>query len=211
MQTFFIPSSQGHLEATYDTPRTVLHDDITVVICHPHPLFDGTMYNKVVSTIGRAFKDAGIQALRFNYRGVMNSSGHYGEGVGELEDLLAVVKYVRQAKPRQKIILAGFSFGGSVAYKGLSHCDNVIGLITVAPAVVNFPLIDFSEPQVPWLVVQGIDDDTVSAEAVFDFVIKQTQAQATIVKFNGVGHFFHGRLMDLKKTVEAFIPSMVEV
>lgn len=210
MQTFFIPSPLGHLEAIYDTPREIQHADITVVICHPHPLFDGTMYNKVVSTIGRAFKDHGIQALRFNYRGVMNSSGQYGAGIGEVEDLIAVVKYIRQSQPQQKIILAGFSFGGSVAYKGLAELDHVIGLITVAPAVVNFPLNDTVEPQVPWLVLQGVDDDTVSPSAVFDFVCKQTTAPATIVKFNGVGHFFHGRLIDLKQAVEAFIPNLLQ-
>ena len=206
MNPFFIKGRVGKIEAIHDDIKKNKCEDITAIICHPHPLFQGTMYNKVVTTLTRAMKTFGIESYRFNYRGVMASGGEYGDGIGELDDLISVCEHIKSQKPNQKIVLCGFSFGGAIAYKAFSRLENLVCLITIAPAVDRFDLTVYQEPKnIPWLVVQGIDDDTVSPNSVFDFTMKKIKSDLTMVKMNDVGHFFHGRLVDLKQVVENFL------
>ena len=200
-QKYNISSDSGVLEAVLDQPKSNYIEDLIVIICHPHPLFDGTMHNKVVVTISRAFNAMGISAMRFNYRGVGLSQGHYDNGVGEVDDAIAVADYILQHKIAKKIIFAGFSFGGSVAYKAVSRCKQSCALLTIAPAVVNFPLLDSTAPQVTWCTVQGVDDEVVESSAVFDFVTNKSIADAYLIKLNNVGHFFHGQLVKLKSEI----------
>ncbi|QEO58152.1 MULTISPECIES: alpha/beta hydrolase [Francisella] len=212
MNTFFIQGRTGRIEAVYDKVKGA-NQEIVAVICHPHPLYQGSMHNKVVTTLSRAMKTLNIESYRFNYRGVGDSQGEYGEGVGELEDLLSVCKWIKENTSFKKIILCGFSFGGAIAYMGLNKLDNVVGLVTIAPAVDRFDLTKFGEPNnIPWLVVQGIDDDTVNPNSVFDFTLKTVKSDLTLVKMNEVGHFFHGKLIQLKDEVEKFlIPTVDEL
>ena len=205
MNNFFIKASHGQLECAYDSISKNKNSDFIAIICHPHPLYQGTMYNKVVTTISRALKTFSIESYRFNYRGVMNSTGEYGNGIGELEDLMTVYKYVKEKHAQSKIILCGFSFGGAIAYMANSKINNLSAMISVAPSIDRFDLLPFEEPKVPWLVVQGVDDDTVNPDSVFNFTIKQTQSQLLLVKMNEVGHFFHGKLIDLKKEIEYYL------
>ncbi len=175
------------------------------IICHPHPLYQGTMHNKVVTTLARAMKSCSIESFRFNYRGVGDSQGEYGEGFGELEDLLSVYEWVKANTSAKEIILCGFSFGGAIAYMGIEKMDIVSSLITIAPAVDRFDLSGYSAPIKRWLVVQGTDDDTVNPQSVFDFIASQDDTNLTLVKMDEVGHFFHGKLTDLKEVVESFV------
>ncbi len=210
MLSFFINGSEGNIETVHDTFKNS-RQDIVSVICHPHPLYQGSMHNKVVTTLARAMKTHNVESFRFNYRGVGSSHGTYGEGVGELEDLLAVCEWIKNNTSFKKIILCGFSFGGAIAYTALSKLDNVISLITIAPAVDRFDLTKNQEPQnnIPWLVVQGTDDDTVNPASVFDFVINKVESELVLVKMNEVGHFFHGKLIMLKKVTENFIGPVI--
>lgn len=210
MDTFFIQGRAGLIEAVHDNLKNS-NQEVVAVICHPHPLYQGSMHNKVVTTLSRAMKTLKISSYRFNYRGVGDSQGEYGEGVGELDDLLAVCDWIRENTPTKKIILCGFSFGGAIAYKSLGKLDNIAGLITIAPAVDRFDLTKSPEPQnIPWLVVQGIDDDTVNPSSVFDFTLKTIKSDLTMVKMNEVGHFFHGKLIQLKTVVENFLTPVVD-
>ena len=210
MNTFFIDGKAGQLEVAHDKVKNS-KDNIVAVICHPHPLYQGTMNNKVVTTLSRAMKCFSIDSYRFNYRGVGNSQGEYGEGLGELEDLLSLCEFIKTNTSYKKIILCGFSFGGAIAYKALSKLNEVACLVTIAPAVDRFDLTEYPEPnQLPWLVVQGIDDDTVNPNSVFNFTLKKTKSDLTLVKMNSVGHFFHGKLIELKKVVENFLRPIVD-
>ncbi len=200
MKPITIHGPAGNIEAIEESPRINAYPHLTAIVCHPHPQYQGTMHNKVVTTVCRAFRHLGIHCIRFNYRGVENSQGSYDHGNGEVDDLTAVIDNVKQANPDQQLLLAGFSFGGSVAYKGASQRQDVAGLLTIAPAVVNFPLTEFAEPHVPWCVIQGHQDEVVSPKAVFDFVCCQTNATATIIKCQA-GHFFHGKLNELKQAI----------
>lgn len=210
MNTFFIKGKAGRIEAIYDKLKSH-RDDVVAIICHPHPLYQGSMHNKVVTILSRSMKTFSIESYRFNYRGVGDSQGEYGDGEGELLDLLSVYAYVKENHPNRKIILCGFSFGGAIAYKAFSKIDDLAMLVTVAPAVDRFDLTPYDEPEnIPWLVVQGVDDDTVSAKSVFDFTLNIIKSDLTLMKMNNVGHFFHGKLTDLKKNIECFVGSHLD-
>jgi alpha/beta superfamily hydrolase len=166
------------------------------VVAHPHPLYGGTMDNKVVQTLARAFVQTGWNCLRFNFRGVGASEGVYDEGQGETQDLLTLIE---QCAPAGPLALAGFSFGAFVAAQALQALwpsGRVHKTILVGTAVPKFPA-----PALPAdahnqaLVVHGEQDDTVALAGVMDWARPQ-QLPITVVP--GGGHFFHGQLPLLK-------------
>ena len=167
------------------------------LICHPLPIQGGTLDNKVVQTLAKTFFALGYVATRFNFRGVGQSAGIFDEGIGETDDALAVLEYVRkrfgEALP---IALAGFSFGSFVQTRVAARVA-ARGLVLVGPAVSRFQM-----EKVPsqTIVVHGEEDDVVPLAAVFDWARPQ---QLPIVVFPGCGHFFHGRLPQLARVVTA--------
>ena len=195
----------GDLQAIYEAPKDIIIDNLIMIICHPHPKHEGTMHNKVITTIARAAYKQGIETIRFNYRGVMNSQGEYGNGVGEVDDLLSVITYVRKKMPGKKILLAGFSFGAAIAYIGSSKSQAICGLITVAPSAIKFQLDSFTQPSVPWCIIHGTDDEVISFNQVKDFVFNHTDNEVTFYRCNNVGHYFHGQLIKLRKYIEYWL------
>ena len=169
------------------------------VIAHPHPLFGGTMDNKVVQTLARAFVQCGWQAVRFNFRGVGATQGVYDEGRGETDDFLAVVQ---QCAPQGPLALAGFSFGSFVmsrAVESLWPARQLEKLVLVGAAASRFQLA--SVPQAlheRTLVVHGEHDDTVPLSAVLEWARPQV-LPVTVVP--GGAHFFHGQLPLLRGLV----------
>ena len=166
------------------------------VVAHPHPLYGGTMDNKVVQTLARAFVQSGWNCLRFNFRGVGTSEGAYDEGQGETQDLLALVE---QLAPTGQLALAGFSFGAFVATQALQALwpsGRVHKTILVGTAVPKFPAPALPEDaHNQALVVHGEHDDTVALAGVLDWARPQ---QLPITVAPGGGHFFHGQLPLLK-------------
>ncbi len=171
------------------------------VVCHPHPLQHGTMQNKVVTTLARAFVHLGGLALRFNFRGVGRSEGTHADGIGERDDALAAVAYARNRWPGKPLYLAGFSFGAAIAL-GVAAEVAPRGLVTVAPPVSRLPQ-DFVEPGCPWLLVHGEADDVVPAAPVLEWA-GRLAAPPVSVLLPDVGHFFHGRLGELTSIVTDF-------
>ena len=169
------------------------------VIAHPHPLFGGTMDNKVVQTLARAFVAQGWTAVRFNFRGVGRSEGVHDEGRGELDDLLAVVQALA---PAGQLCLAGFSFGAFVTSHAAArlHASRAIErLVLVGTAASRFTVAPIApELHARTLVVHGEADDTVPLAAVMDWARPQV-LPVTVVP--GGGHFFHGQLPLLKDLV----------
>lgn len=193
--TIIIPGPAGKLEIA-----TTLSDKdlaFTGVICHPHPLFGGTMDNKVVTTVARSMRALGMATVRFNFRGVGASTGHYDQGFGESEDLLAVLQWVKQMRPSDHIFLAGFSFGSYIAARTAS-CWPIMQLITIAPPVNHFDFDNFPKPQASWLVIQGDQDEVVPVKEVITWVEAQTMPIQLIIMPN-TSHFFHGHLTDLRQ------------
>ncbi len=188
----------GRLQAQRDSPLEGASRGFAV-IAHPHPLFGGTMENKVVQTIARACVQTGWTALRFNFRGVGTSEGTHDEGRGEVQDMLAVVD---ELAPEGPLVLAGFSFGGFVAASALAQLwgkREVERVVLVGTAASRFEV-----PQVPadahvrTLVIHGEQDDTVPLAAVLEWARPQS-LPVTVVP--GVEHFFHGQLPLLRQLV----------
>lgn len=176
------------------------------VVCHPHPQHGGSKDNKVVYSLARACREAGLVAVRFNFRGVGASEGSYDQGDGETEDALAVarwaLKQVKSDASVQHFIWAGFSFGAAAALRAAPQ-QAAQGLITIALPTRYFEN-GLPNPNCPWLAVYGDADE----------VIDSTQATATlsalstppkIEMLSGAGHFFHGQLTELSEITTRYL------
>ena len=191
----------GDIEALIETPHAHLPRAFGV-ICHPHPLFGGALTNKVVHTLARSFQELGAPTIRFNFRGVGASHGSFAEGIGETADALAVITAGRARWPGAGVWLAGFSFGGAVAFRAAALAAARL-LVTVAPAVRLIDVEAVSVPDCPWLIVQGDVDELVEPQAVLAWA-GQLRPAPTVDVMPGVGHFFHGRLRELQSLVVEF-------
>ena len=196
----------GALEALIETPRPAgpAHAAVRAfaVVCHPHPLYGGTLDNKVVWTLARAFQQYGAPAIRFNFRGVGASAGRYDDGRGERDDALAVIAYGRRRWPGAALWLGGFSFGGVVAVRA-ADAAGPERLVAVAPGLTKID-IGATVPACPWLIVQGDSDEVVPPEAVRQWA-QALRPPARLVMLPGAGHFFHGRINELRDVVLAFM------
>jgi hypothetical protein len=202
-----IPGPAGNLETLLDSPQDA---DATraAVVCHPHPLYGGTMTNKVVHTLARAFNELGVPVVRFNYRSVGASAGTYDEGNGETDDAVAVLDWSRQRWPNARLWLGGFSFGGAVAIRASVRRD-VDRVVTVAPAIQRVPVDSANLPQCPWLLVQGDNDELVNAAEVQQWASTLSRPPQLCL-LAGVDHFFHGRLNDLRDAVSSWARQLGE-
>lgn len=199
-ENLLLDGPAGSLEALLETPRTGEAAG-GAVICHPHPQHGGTLQNKVVHTLSRAFLAEGFLSLRFNFRGVGDSEGTYDEGRGELQDSLAAARALRDRIGSGALWFAGFSFGAAIAIRAAaeSHAD---GLVSVAPAVSRVEAI--RQPGCPWLIVQGDRDELVNVDDTISWV-NDLDPGPELQVLEGGEHFFHGRLVDLRNRVEAFV------
>ena len=187
----------GAIEGLLDQPEGASRG--VAVVAHPHPLFGGTMDNKVVQTLARAFVQCGWTVARFNFRGVGASEGAHDAGAGEAKDFLAVVE---QSAPTGALAIAGFSFGSFVASHAIQSLWEqrdiekivFVGTATERLAVADVPAALHEKT----LVVHGEQDDTVSLASVMDWARPQS---LPVLVVPGGGHFFHGQLPLLKSLV----------
>jgi uncharacterized protein len=194
----------GQVEALRDSPEGSSKG--IAIICHPHPLFGGTMDNKVVQTLARAFVQTGWTALRFNFRGIGQSGGVYDEGRGEADDLRVLIKQL--APSGTALALAGFSFGSFVASLVLAEAaqsHDLQKIVMVGTAASRFSVANIpAELHDKLLVVHGEQDDTVPLSSVMDWARPQV-IPVTVVP--GGGHFFHGQLPLLRGLVARHLNS----
>ncbi len=202
-QRLTLSGPAGPLESLRDEPLHLpagTHGRGVAVIAHPHPLYGGTMNNKVVQTLARAFVQCGFTAVHFNFRGVGASAGAFDHGVGEVADLLGVVDQVAPAG--MPLALAGFSFGAFTACQAVATLwprralDSIVLVGTAASRFEVAPLPPEAHERT--LVVHGEQDDTVPLAAVMDWARPQ-MLPVTVIP--GVEHFFHGQLTLLKHLV----------
>ena len=186
----------GLIECAIDKPAANPPRGLAV-LCHPHPQHGGTMDNKVVQTLARAFVQLGYTSVRFNFRGIGASQGAWDDGRGEIDDALAVVAALRQAG--QPLVLAGFSFGGCIASQAALRLaasgNGAERVVLVGPAVKSF---DVAAVPPDTLVIHGEKDDVVALTDVFDWARPQA---LPVTVLPGAGHFFHGQLPVLKQIV----------
>mgnify|MGYP003952126869 CR=1 FL=1 len=205
--TFCLPGPVGKLEVRTTWPKLLKHR-VVAIICHPHPQFEGTMHNKVVTSLFKAFDASGMPTVRFNFRGVGQSTGDYANAVGEQDDLHAVLQWVTATLPDYKVILSGFSFGSYIA-AAVANSESALCLVTIAPPTHHFPLAELTSITCPWLIVMGEDDEIVPLQAVKDFV-SASDAAITLITLPETTHFFHGQLLVLRDHVIAWLTSFVK-
>lgn len=195
---FFFEGAAGMLEAVLTIPPEARYDYVAI-LGHPHSLQGGTMNNKVVTTMVRAFKELGIPVLRFNFRGVGASLGDYDAGIGESDDMRVLAQLWEANYPQSRFLFAGFSFGSFVAYRAAAlHKHD--WLLTIAPAVHHYNYQELSIVPTPWHIIQGDDDEVVPLQMVVDFAARMTPA-LPVSRFRETGHFFHGKLLLLKAEI----------
>jgi alpha/beta superfamily hydrolase len=197
----FIDGPVGQLEALYlDVPDA----QGIALICHPNPVQGGTMLNKVISTLQRTARDAGLITLRFNYRGVGQSAGSHDMGHGEVDDAQAAAAWLRAKHPELPLTLLGFSFGGFVAASLGGRLEKagqaVARLFMVAPAVMRLGAEDSLPLGAVLTVIQPETDEVVAPQLVYDWS-DALERPHELLKVAECGHFFHGKLTDLKDLV----------
>jgi alpha/beta superfamily hydrolase len=194
-ERFTIPGPAGALEIVLNIPETTPQG--LALVAHPHPLQGGTLDNKVAQTLAKTFFAMGYVATRFNFRGVGQSQGTFDEGVGETADALAALAHARSRfGEKLPVALAGFSFGSFVQTRVAASVE-AERLVLVGPAASRL-----GGTTVPpdTIVIHGEEDDVVPLAAVLEWTRPQ---QLPVVVFPGCGHFFHGRLTQLQRTVSA--------
>ena len=197
-----IPGPSGVLEGKVDCASSGQPKG-SAVICHPHPLYGGTMQNKVVHTLAKSLAANDQTAVRFNFRGVGISDGSYDEGIGEADDTLAVVDWVKEQQPGLPVVLAGFSFGSFVALRAAAKIQPV-ALITVAPPVRMFDFDHLQSNTCPWLLIQGDEDEVVEIDSVVNWV-RTLEKPPQLEIIEGSSHFFHGKLIELRSVCDEFL------
>ena len=208
-----VAGTAGAIEIAWsapDEPRAV------AVIAHPHPLFGGTMDNKVVTTVARAFVERGAATYRFNFRGVGGTEGAHDEGRGESDDMLQVIAHARERHPGLPLWLAGFSFGGAVSVRAAASAD-FVQLVLVAPGfrrLTGEGLGVAPDPDDPnlgapgrhsaanTLVVHGDLDETVP---LADSLAWATPREVPVAVVPGGEHFFHRKLHVLREIVSRWV------
>ena len=200
--TLAVPGPAGALEVAVDLPNTDVARPLTAVICHPLSTDGGSLQNKVVTTTARALRELGAATVRFNFRSVGGSQGEFDHGNGELDDLRAIVAWVREQRPHDALWLAGFSFGSYVSLR----CAKELGadaVISIAPPVAGrgWDFGPIGLPEVPWLVVMGDADEIVDPQAVYAWHAALPDPPA-LVRLPDTSHFFHGKLIELREAIQ---------
>ncbi|MCO6432985.1 alpha/beta hydrolase [Nitrosomonas nitrosa] len=195
---FFVKGPAGKLETIITAPT--LEPRGIAIIAHPHPLHQGNMDNKVVFIVSKALIESGYITAKFNFRGVGASEGHHADGIGEVNDVLAVTQFVRQHYDKNNhlpLLLAGFSFGGAIQIVAAQQLHPRI-LVLIAPSVLRSQAPTVVDHADKILIVQGDLDDIVPLKSVLDWATPQ---EIPVVVIPGASHFFHGKLPQLKQTI----------
>lgn len=201
----FLEGPAGKLEAILKEPTGAVTR--ATIVCHPHPLFGGTMHNKVVFRIARAFSDAGFAVLRFNFRGTGRSEGEHDSGRGEQDDLRSAIEFIERKYPTAEIWLAGFSFGSAVMLRAASCDDRVRAIVAVGVPVSRQDFSDIARCQKPKLLVQGSNDQFGSVDQLETFFASLDEPKQMKI-IDDADHFFEGHLPELAETVTKFIDSV---
>jgi alpha/beta superfamily hydrolase len=206
-ERLYIPGPAGRLEALFEfDPRW--HPRATAVVCHPHPLFGGTMHNKVVYRAAKATLEAGLPTLRFNFRGVGKSEGRFAEGIGERDDVRAALDFLQLRYPQIPVCLMGFSFGAVVGLTVGAHDPRVAALVGLGVPVATSSLDVLREAHNPILILQGTEDiygPRQQIEALFSTLPEPKRLRWV----RGADHFFTGKLEEVQSVVREFVEQVL--
>jgi alpha/beta superfamily hydrolase len=177
---------------------------VGVVLCHPHPLYGGNMYNNIVTALAEAFQQAGMMTLRFNFRGVGASGGTHGGGQAEVDDVRAAVAYLLSRQSVARVVVAGYSFGSMVGLRAGLADDRVHALIGVALPVGMRDASFLTATQKPVLLVSG-DRDEISPLQALQALVARLPDPKQLVTVSGADHFFAGREREVAQAAVAFV------
>ena len=201
----FLSGPAGRLEAMLWT-SPLAQPPVTTLVCHPHPLFGGTMNNKVVFRLARSLHELGLPVLRFNFRGAELREGDHDSGEGEQGDVRAALDYLAQEFSGTPVILAGFSFGAWVGLRVGCQDSRVSALIGAGLPVNNLDLSYLSAPRAclkAKLIVQGANDQYGARERV-QALLQDAPEPKQLVFIEGADHFFTGKLDELARAVKSW-------
>jgi alpha/beta superfamily hydrolase len=191
-----IPGPAGSIEAWLERPTNP--NGACAVLCHPHPLYGGSMHDGVLDTLARVLLAVGVACLRFNFRGVGASAGSHDGGAGEIDDLLAAIDWVREHESPTEIWLGGYSFGSFIAWESLAAGAAPARVLLIAPPVGRMPFAN-RLPGCPVDAFAGDRDDFVDISTFTGW----TGVRAQVIA--GADHFFIGAMDDLARRIEQAI------
>lgn len=207
MPEIIINGSEGRIEGRYHQSDN--KQAPVVLVLHPHPLYGGTMNNKIVYRLYHTFVQNGFSTLRFNFRGVGKSQGKYDEGVGELSDAATALDWLQQQNPDAPTCwIAGFSFGAWIALQLLMRRPELEGFVAVSPPANLYDFSFLSPCPAAGLITQGDKDDVVSEEAVSKLAAKLGSQHGTNVEYKiipGADHYYRGIEEDMGNAVNDYV------
>lgn len=192
-----IPGECGNIQAGYSGG---IDSKTCLLVCHPHPLHQGSMFNKVVTTIIKAGRKHQISCLRFNYRGVGKSVGSFDQGKGEMNDAVTCGQWLLEQTDCEALWLVGFSFGAAIAYNAQAHLPSC-GVVLVCPSVIKMGFLAANQASLS--IIQAGDDEIISPEEVANWAQKNQPNHYQMI--NQASHFFHGKLLVLQECIETII------
>ena len=198
-QHVVIPLKQTNTECEILFENPYMSEDIAL-ICHPHPLHQGTMYNKVTASIAKGFNDAHIATFRFNFPGVGQSTGQFDDGRGEAEIVETLLKIIKKEFSPRSIFLSGFSFGGAVAYN--LQDTTLVAKVLIAPA---WRLITQKSLTTQTLILHSLDDQIVPVQPTLQLLQDHNSSMhlKAIITSNS-GHFYEGELLDVREQINIY-------
>ena len=198
----FFEGPSGRIEAILKEPAGAVTR--AAIVCHPHPLFGGTMHNKVVFRIAKAFEQSGFAALRFNFRGTGRSEGRHDQGQGEQDDLRAAIRFIEAKYSGAELWLAGFSFGSAVMLRVACEHERVRAIVAAGVPVSKYDFQHIVECAKPKLFVQGELDEFGPAKEIESLFARLAEPKRLKI-IERADHFFEGRLEELSQAVKDFI------
>jgi hypothetical protein len=201
----FIPAPHGQLEAIY-RPKNEQAERVALVL-HPHPLHGGTMHNKVVFRAAKALNDSGFETLRFNFRGVGQSTGQFDEGRGEQDDARAALDYLLRSQPNaREVMVAGFSFGSVVGLRVGCSDERVHKLIAIGVPVRMGNLDFLGECAKPKLFIHGVEDNVAPLAPLEEWLTRlPANSHLQLERIAGAGHFFDDQAQELMQAIKRFV------
>jgi uncharacterized protein len=203
-RNFFLDGPAGKLEAILWTPARVAAPKIAAVLCHPHPLFGGTLHNKVIYQAAKSLDALDIPVLRFNFRGAGLSAGEHDHGAGERGDVQAAVDFLAKEYPEASLLVGGFSFGSWVGLQVGCASIRVHDLIGIGIPVNSSDFSYLESCPKPKLIVQGTNDEHGMWEKV-EAVVARSAGDTRLAFVQGADHFFTGQLEKLDQAITAWM------
>jgi len=207
VQSLFLPGPTGKLVALWEQPASP-RSDLVALACHPHPLYGGTLHNKVVHHTARALQHLGLAVLRFNFRGAGSSQGQHDHGRGEADDVRAALAWLEEKTPSAQVVLAGFSFGAWVGLRVGCEDQRVKALVGVGLPADGSDFSYLAACPKPKLFVQGTRDQFGSRESV-DAVLARAPDPKQLIWIPAADHFFTGHLEALRRAITENLPAFI--